>query len=139
MAERKKNISTKKEVEKTKKENTSSKGVEKKEKKKVQNAEKNEKKEKLKSVSKKKEITSDKEEVKLEIWKHVLVPKHEIATEEEVKRLYEEYNISFENLPKIYVYDPAIKHLNAKPGDVIKITRKSKIAGETIYYRGVIE
>ncbi|MEM1988507.1 MAG: DNA-directed RNA polymerase subunit H [Candidatus Woesearchaeota archaeon] len=73
------------------------------------------------------------------MWKHVLVPKHEIATEEEVKKLYEEYNISFENLPKIYVHDPAIKHLNAKPGDVIKITRKSKIAGESIYYRGVIE
>ncbi|MEM2115547.1 MAG: DNA-directed RNA polymerase subunit H [Candidatus Woesearchaeota archaeon] len=75
----------------------------------------------------------------MEIWKHQLVPQHILLTPEEIQKLFEEYNITFDNLPKIKVHDPAIKHLNAKPGDVVKIIRKSKIAGECEYYRGVVE
>ena len=74
-----------------------------------------------------------------DIMKHVLVPKHEILSKEEKKALLEKLNISEKQLPKIFESDPVIKVLNAKPGDVIKITRKSPSAGESIYYRIVIK
>jgi DNA-directed RNA polymerase subunit H (RpoH/RPB5) len=35
--------------------------------------------------------------------------------------------------------DPAIKHLNPKIGDVVRIRRKSVTAGETEYYRVVVK
>lgn len=35
--------------------------------------------------------------------------------------------------------DPAIKLLNCKVGDVIKIIRRSETAGETEYYRVVVK
>jgi DNA-directed RNA polymerase subunit H len=42
-------------------------------------------------------------------------------------------------LPKIAKTDPAIISLNTKPGDVIKIIRKSQTASEAIFYRVVID
>jgi len=68
-----------------------------------------------------------------------LVPKHEILSEEEKQKLLEKFNISLKQLPKILVTDPCAKALGAKPGDVIKITRKSPTAGEYYYYRVVVE
>ena len=38
-----------------------------------------------------------------------------------------------------YFENPAIKHLNVKAGEVIKIERESKTAGKSVYYREVIE
>lgn len=68
---------------------------------------------------------------------HCYVPKHELLTLEEVDKL-SEVGITPENLPKIFVSDPGICHLEIKPGDVIKITRKNPQIGETIYYRVVV-
>ncbi|MDE0831984.1 MAG: DNA-directed RNA polymerase subunit H, partial [Nitrosopumilus sp.] len=42
-------------------------------------------------------------------------------------------------LPLIFVNDPAIMGLGVKPGDMIKITRTSPTAGESLYYRYVVE
>ena len=71
--------------------------------------------------------------------KHILVPEYKKLSEEEVKKLMEELMIdSLDYLPKIFTTDPAIQHLKPKPGDVIKIIRKSPTAGESIYYRVVI-
>jgi len=75
---------------------------------------------------------------KIDVTKHELVPKHEIVSEEEKKMLIEKYG-PLKNFPRIYSSDPQVKALNAKPGDVIKITRKSEVAGEVVYYRVVIE
>ena len=72
------------------------------------------------------------------VAKHVLIPEHLKLSEKEKKELLEKYNITLQELPKILKDDPAIASLNAKPGDVIKITRKSVTAGEAIFYRGVI-
>ena len=70
--------------------------------------------------------------------KHILVPKHAKLSETEKKQLFEKYNISIKELPKINKKDPGIAHLNVKEGDVIKIERESPTAGKTVYYRGVV-
>jgi len=68
----------------------------------------------------------------------VLIPKHTKLNDKEKKELLERYGISLKNLPKIKKNDPAILSLDAKPGDVIKIERKSLTAGKAIYYRSVV-
>ena len=70
---------------------------------------------------------------------HMLVPKHGIMTIEEAKQVLEKYHCKAIELPLIFVSDPAIVALGVKPGDMIKITRKSATAGESFYYRYVIE
>jgi len=70
---------------------------------------------------------------------HVLVPKHEIMTKGEAEQVLEKYHCKAIELPLIFVSDPAIVGLGVKPGDMIKITRKSATAGESFYYRYVIE
>jgi len=71
-------------------------------------------------------------------FSHFLIPLHEKASEKEIKDLFEYHNISMKELPKILINDPAIRHLNAKENDVIRITRKSETAGKSVFYRGVI-
>ena len=69
---------------------------------------------------------------------HTLVPQHIKLSDAEAKKLMDTYRISIKDLPKIILSDPAIADLGPRAGDVIKIIRKSKTAGETVYYRGVI-
>lgn len=73
------------------------------------------------------------------IVKHVLVPKHTKMGERQVQELLDKYNISKVQLPKITIGDPAIAHLVAKIGDVVKIDRLSPTAGKSEYYRVVTE
>jgi DNA-directed RNA polymerase subunit H (RpoH/RPB5) len=75
---------------------------------------------------------------KFDITKHNLVPKHVKLSDKEKKQLLEKYNITLNELPKILASDPAVKDLSLKAGDIVKIERKSKTAGNTEYYRGVI-
>ncbi len=75
----------------------------------------------------------------LDVTKHVLVPKHEIISESEKEELLKKYGITLRQLPRILLNDPAIKHLNPKVGDVVKIIRKSSTAGEAEYYRVVVK
>ncbi|MFH1331733.1 MAG: DNA-directed RNA polymerase subunit H [archaeon] len=75
---------------------------------------------------------------KIDVTKHSFVPKHTKMTEEEVQEVLTQYNISLKQLPSIRKSDPAIRELNAKLGDVIKIMRKSPTYGEYPFYRGVI-
>jgi len=78
------------------------------------------------------------EEVSFNPLEHELSPKYEILSEDEKRELLKRYRIKPSNLPKIYASDPAVRALGAKPGDIIKIIRKSSLAGETYYYRLVI-
>lgn len=71
------------------------------------------------------------------VSKHILVPQHIKISEKEKKKLFEKYGVSLKELPKILIDDPAIAKLNVKPGDVIKVIRKSPTAGEAVFYRGV--
>ena len=65
----------------------------------------------------------------------MLVPKHTILNEEEKKVVFEKFDISSKNLPKISTTDPVVKEIGAKEGDVLKIDRKSPVSGSTTYYR----
>ncbi len=70
---------------------------------------------------------------------HVYVTKHEIMNKKEAQNVLDQFNCQPTELPLIFVTDPAILGLGVKPGDMIKITRKSGTAGESIYYRYVVE
>ncbi|MEK6982957.1 MAG: DNA-directed RNA polymerase subunit H [Nanoarchaeota archaeon] len=74
---------------------------------------------------------------KFKVDKHILTPKHIKLGEREKTQLLERYHITSKELPKILKVDSAIKELDAKPGDIIKIIRKSQTAGESLFYRGV--
>ncbi len=74
-----------------------------------------------------------------DLFSHDLVPKHVIASDEEVKMLLEYYGIKKTHLPRILRDDPAAKLLGAKPGQVIRIERKSPTAGKALYYRLVVD
>jgi DNA-directed RNA polymerase subunit H len=76
---------------------------------------------------------------KLDIKNHILVPKHDKCSEAEKKSILQKYKIDLKDFPKISIHDPALYNLDLKPGDIVKITRKSATAGETIFYRVVIE
>jgi len=68
-----------------------------------------------------------------------MVPLHALVPDEEVPSVLGRYGIQKEQLPKIRSNDPAAKVIGAKPGQVVKITRKSPTAGEAIAYRLVVE
>jgi DNA-directed RNA polymerase subunit H len=74
-----------------------------------------------------------------DIFEHKLVPKHEILTPEEREKVLAQYRVKPYQLPQIKASDPAAKAIGAKPGDILRIIRKSPTAGEHIAYRYVVE
>jgi DNA-directed RNA polymerase subunit H len=74
-----------------------------------------------------------------EIFEHKLVPKHEILDEKEKSKVLAQYKIQPYQMPQIKSTDPAVKAIGARPGDMLKIIRKSSTAGEHIAYRYVVE
>jgi len=74
-----------------------------------------------------------------DIFTHQLVPAHRILSEKEKEELLKKYRIKISQLPQIKASDPAVIALEAKPGDVIEIRRKSPTAGVYYYYRLVVE
>lgn len=69
--------------------------------------------------------------------KHVLVPKHEKLSDKERDEVLKHYNSSIDDFPRILKRDAALQGLNVKQGDLIRISRKSLTAGETVFYRVV--
>jgi len=76
---------------------------------------------------------------KFEIMEHELVPQHIIISEEEKKQLFNLYEITPDLLPKIMDTDPVSISIGAKPGQIVKIIRKSHTAKEAVAYRLVVE
>ncbi|WP_135612913.1 DNA-directed RNA polymerase subunit H [Methanococcoides sp. AM1] len=76
---------------------------------------------------------------KFSLLDHELIPNHEIMDEDELRTVLKHFNVEREQLPKLKVTDPIAQEIDAMPGDVVKITRKSQTAGEALYYRYVIE
>jgi DNA-directed RNA polymerase subunit H len=69
--------------------------------------------------------------------KHILVPKHQIVPSEQHKELMDSmYITSKSKFPEIKFHvDPIARCIGAVPGDIVKITRPSASAGESIIYR----
>lgn len=77
--------------------------------------------------------------MKVDILKHKLVPEHTILTPEEADAVLEELDVRIDQIPKILPTDPVVKAIDAKVGDVLKITRESMTAGVFTSYRVVRE
>jgi DNA-directed RNA polymerase subunit H len=74
-----------------------------------------------------------------EIFEHKLVPKHEILTEKEKSQILSQFKLQPYQMPQVKATDPAVKAIGAKPGDMLKVIRKSATAGEHIAYRYVVD
>jgi len=72
------------------------------------------------------------------IFDHELVPKHEIMDSEEAEKLLEKFKVKPYQLPHIKADDTAVRSIGAKPGDILRITRRDSTAGEHLYYRYVV-
>ena len=79
------------------------------------------------------------EKQQFDIMNHDLVPLHIIVSDDEKKELFDKYNITPDQLPKILDSDPVSISIGAKPGQIVKIIRKSHTAKEAVAYRFVIE
>lgn len=73
--------------------------------------------------------------MKIDIQDHMLVPKHEIMTEEEISEEFSDVDYDFKDLPKIKANDPVVEAIGAEPGNVLRITRDSQTAGVFVTYR----
>jgi DNA-directed RNA polymerase subunit H (RpoH/RPB5) len=70
------------------------------------------------------------------ILNHTLVPPHRIMTLAEIETIKKKYNITDNSLfPEISRFDPVAKSIFIRPGEVCEITRPSKSAIESFYYR----
>ncbi|ADB58036.1 DNA-directed RNA polymerase subunit H [Archaeoglobus profundus] len=76
--------------------------------------------------------------MKIRLQDHILVPKHELLSEEEKEEVLKLLGIKPEQLPKIRVDDPIAKEIGAKVGDIVRIIRESPTAGVSITYRYVV-
>ena len=73
------------------------------------------------------------------IFEHELVPRHVLLKKKEAEEILTRYHIKAFQLPYIKESDPAVRELGGKPGDVVKILRRSSTAGQVEVYRHVIE
>ena len=70
------------------------------------------------------------------ILEHILVPPHRVLTEEETKEVMNKYNIVNKfQFPNISRFDPVARVIGLRPDQVCHITRPSKTAIITDYYR----
>lgn len=74
-----------------------------------------------------------------DLFEHKLVPVHQILEEKEKQELLSKYRVHPYQLPQIISSDPAVKAIGAKPGDILRVIRKSPTAGKHIAYRYVVE
>lgn len=74
-----------------------------------------------------------------DVFQHELVPKHVPMNKKDTEEVLRKYHVKPYQFPYIKASDPACEAIDAKPGDLVKIIRRSPTAGEAIAYRYVIE
>jgi len=74
-----------------------------------------------------------------DVFEHELVPRHEILTEEERKKVLERFHSKPYQFPWIKASDPISIMVGAEPGDIVRITGESETAGTAESYRYVVK
>lgn len=70
------------------------------------------------------------------ILEHALVPKHTILDETQANEMKKYYNITRDDeIPDISYFSPVSQVLGIRPGDIVKIDRKSRTAIDGVFYR----
>ena len=70
------------------------------------------------------------------ILKHELVPKATVLKKMEEEALFKQYHLtSPTNLPEISRFDPQAMAVGLRPGQIVKLERKSPTAMNSLYYR----
>jgi DNA-directed RNA polymerase subunit H len=67
-----------------------------------------------------------------------IIPKHELLSESDAEKVIKKFNTSLDKLPKILESDQQALKLNAKIGQIIKISRNDGNVSYT-YYRVVVK
>lgn len=81
-------------------------------------------------------IINSLQRLQFNILEHSLVPNHVILSKEEEEKFRKEYNIKNNSqIPSISRYDPVAVAISMRPGEVCKISRPSRTAITTDYYR----
>lgn len=75
----------------------------------------------------------------VKISNHTYQPRHEILSKNQAEEILKKYNTKPSQLPYMMIDDKGIEDLDVRPGDIVKITRRSATAGESVYYRYVVE
>lgn len=76
--------------------------------------------------------------IDVKILEHELVPKHVIVDINEGIKILKQYGVKPEQLPWLRASDPVARAIGAKPGDIVKIVRRSPTGGEVVVYRYVV-
>ncbi len=76
---------------------------------------------------------------KFDILQHTFVPAYRKLEENEISDLLQKFNIKRVQLPKMFSSDVIAERLELKTGEVIEITRQSRTAGESKYYRVIVD
>lgn len=77
-------------------------------------------------------------ELLINITEHEMVPQHILLSMEEKQELLTKYKIKESLLMKMLVTDPVARYFGYKRGQVIKIIRKSDIAGRYVTHRLIV-
>jgi DNA-directed RNA polymerase subunit H (RpoH/RPB5) len=81
-------------------------------------------------------IIFDIKTLQYDITDHILYNPHRILSDKETSEVMTQYNIlSRESFPEICRFDACAKVIGIRPGEVCEITRPSKTAITTLYYR----
>jgi DNA-directed RNA polymerase subunit H len=76
------------------------------------------------------------ERLQFNVLKHVLVPTGTVLNKEQEEALFKEYHLtSVSNLPEISRFDPQAMATGLRPGQIIRLERKSPTAMNSLYYR----
>lgn len=77
--------------------------------------------------------------LKFNIFDHFLVPRHELLSYVDAENVLRKYGVKSYQLPLVRASDPAVIAIGGKPGDIVRVRRKSPTAGVAIAYRYVTE